>query len=239
VAHDSPEVLANPGFHPEILALNARLIYEIDEDLDYVELVDTGDPDVDDDYWTTAVYRYLMKGMVVEKEIDRDTYYWFVVHPKLEDEQPWFIDAWQACGAATLECAATSDEGWSWREFLWDTADDTCPEEGLCPTLDDWLTGVEYVWNGRKGGDAEGAVRRIIDFMHHSPEDGYNWLVFGAYGERSIQPNRIYGLGRGNCGEWADMTSAIARTGLIPNVNAIPASWDHTWNAFWDEGWIE
>ena len=71
------------------------------------------------------------------------------------------------------------------------------------------------------------------------------WFSFGAYDERSIQPNRIYGLGRGNCGEWADMTTAVSRTLLIPNLNVTPSSWDHTWNAFfapesgnWSSEWI-
>lgn len=34
------------------------------------------------------------------------------------------------------------------------------------------------------------------------------------------------------------MTTAIARTALIPNVNVTPASWDHTWNAVWVDRWI-
>ena len=236
IAHTSPEVMADEGFYPELLSLNAELIYEHDASLDYVELVDTGTPGTDDDFWTTASYTYRQKGGdLVERTIDRDIYYWFVVHPKLEDESPWFIDSWQVCNdSSTLECAAAPDEGWFWREFLWDAADDDCPEAGLCPTLDAWLPGIEMVWNGRPGGDAEGAVREIVDFMLYQPVEGYRWLEFGAYGERSIQPNRIYGLGRGNCGEWADMTTALARTALIPNANASPTSWDHTWNAFFD-----
>jgi hypothetical protein len=171
--------------------------------------------------------------------VDRDIYYWFVVHPKIEDESPWFVDAWDSCGSSSLECAATPEEGWFWREFLWDVAAETCPTEGTCPTLDTWLPGVEYVWNGLAYGDAEGAIREIVEFTLSEPVEGYRWLEFGASGERSIQPNRIYGLGRGNCGEWADMTTALARTALIPNANASPASWDHTWNAFYDGTWVE
>lgn len=34
------------------------------------------------------------------------------------------------------------------------------------------------------------------------------------------------------------MTTAIARTALIPNVNVTPSSWDHTWNAFYLGRWV-
>jgi hypothetical protein len=241
IAHTSPEVMASESFYPELFALNAELIYEHDAMLDYVELGDPGVAGTDDAFWTTATYTYMQKGGgLVEKTIDRDIYYWFVVHPKMEDESPWFIDSWTACSnSTTRECAATPDEGWFWREFLWDTADDTCPEAGMCPTLDAWLPGVEYVWNGRQGGNASGAINEIVEFMRFQPVEGENWLDFDSGLERSIQPNRIYGLGQGRCGEWADMTTALARTALIPNANASPASWDHTWNAFFDETWVE
>ena len=240
IAHISPQVLASPGFFPQLLVENAQGVYDRDPELDYVELIDEGDPEVDDDFWTTAVYRFSSKGVEQEREVDREIYYWFVVHPKLEDENPWYVDAWDPCSADGLECAATPDDGWHWRDFLWDKADDTCPEEGLCPVLADWMPGIDLVWDGMPNGGATGALYEIVSFMHHSPADDYRWLVFGAYGERSIQPNRIYGLGRGNCGEWADMTSALARTALIPNVNSTPASWDHTWNAFFNGStWVE
>jgi hypothetical protein len=205
-----------------------------------VELVENGVAGEDDDFWTTARYQYLADGKTpIEVTIDRDIYYWYVVHPKIEDENPWYIDAWDSCSSRSLECAATPDEGWFWREFLWNVAAETCPTKGACPTLDTWLPGVPYVWNGLAYGDAEGAIREIVEFTLSEPLKGYRWFVFGASGERSIQPNRIYGLGRGNCGEWADMTTALARTALIPNANASPASWDHTWNAFYDGDWVE
>jgi hypothetical protein len=37
------------------------------------------------------------------------------------------------------------------------------------------------------------------------------------------------------------MTSALSRTALVPNYNVTPASWDHTWNEFFDpisERWV-
>lgn len=240
IAHLAPETLADEGFYPELLALNAELVYARDGDLDYVALVETGEAGADDDFSTTATYAYGTDAGVEQVTVDREIYYWFVVHPKMEDESPWFIDAWEPCSAASLECAATPDGGWLWRDFLWEAANDSCAVAGACPTLDDWLPWVDVAWNRRAYGEAEGAIREIVDFMRSQPVAGESWLEFGAYGERSIQPNRIYGLGRGNCGEWADMTTAIARTALVPTANASPASWDHTWNSFFDgERWVE
>jgi len=240
IAHNSPETLASEDFYPELLSLNAQLIYEHEPELDYVTLVEEGEAGVDEDFYTTATYTFGPADSPTELTVDRDVYYWYVVHPTLEDENPWFIDTWTPCTSANLECAAAPGIGWFWREWLWDAAADNCYDVGYCPVVSDWVTGIAAVWDGVAGGEGTGAVREIISFMHTEPVEGFNWLVFGASGERSIQPNRIYGLGRGNCGEWADMTSAISRTALIPTVNATPASWDHTWNSFWDgERWVE
>jgi len=240
IAHSSPETLASEDFYPELLSLNAALIYEHEPELDYVTLVEEGEAGVDDDFHTTATYTVGASDSLTEFTVDRETYYWYVVHPTIEDENPWYIDTWMPCTSSTLECAAAPGTGWFWREWLWDAAVDNCYSPGLCPVVSDWVTGVESVWDGVAGGAGTGAVREIISYMHSEPDEGFHWLVFGAQGERSIQPNRIYGLGRGNCGEWADITSAIARTALIPNINATPASWDHTWNSFWDgERWVE
>ena len=233
IAHISPEVLADDKtFYPELITENAWWVYEVEPQLSYVELVE--EQDGQDDWYTTTRYTVMVDGVEQTRTLSRDDYYWFVVHPRVEDEHPWFIDPWAWCPSSGLECAATPETGMFWREFLWEAARDTCPVEGFCPTLDETLPNATFLWDG--GG--EGAIGDIARFMLSRDEDGTRWLRFGAEGERSIQPNRIYGLGRGNCGEWADMTTAISRTGLIPNVNVTPSSWDHTWNAFWDERWV-
>lgn len=235
LAHLSPEVLRSRSFYPELLVENARGIYAADPALDYVTLVEVGDPEVDDDAYTTARYRVEVDGVVEEREIDRDTYYGFVVHPRIEDEQPWYVDAWRACTRSTLECASNPEDGTFWRSFLWSDAASTCPEGEVCPVVPDYLMGKDVLWGAADGDDA---VHAVAAMLLASPGEQGRWFEFGAHGERSIQPNRIYALGRGNCGEWADMTTAIARTALIPNLNVTPASWDHTWNAVWVDRWI-
>jgi hypothetical protein len=235
LAHLSPEVLRSRSFHPELVVENARRIYEADPLLDYVELVEVGDPEVDADWHTTARYRVEVEGVIEEREIAREDYYWYVVHPRIEDENPWYIDAWTPCTRNTLECASNPESGTFWRSFLWEQAAETCPEGDACPVVPEYLMGKDVLWGAADGDDA---VHAVAAMLLASPGEQGRWFNFGAYGERSIQPARIYALGRGNCGEWADMTTAIARTALIPNVNVTPASWDHTWNAVLVDRWI-
>lgn len=234
MAHLSKEVLKSDNFYPQLLVENAELIYEVDPQLPYVELVETGVAGVDADWSTTTAYQVETDGVTSTLTLDPETYYWFVVHPRIEDENPWYIDAWAECDRSTLECAADPETGTFWRRFLWDEAVETCPEGDSCPIVKDYLSGETTLYGDAKQDDA---VHAVAGMMLDSP-DGNRWLSFGAYGERSIQPNRIYALGRGNCGEWADMTTAIARTALIPNINVTPSSWDHTWSAFYLDRWV-
>ncbi len=250
IAHVSPEVIADPDFWPQLLSENAELIYARDPQLDFVELTEFGEAGVDDDFWTATTYTWEVDGTPVQETVDRDVYYWYVVHPRLEDEHPWYVDAWSPCASQTLQCAADPDTGDTWRHFLWEAAAEQCPQDGWCPVLQDFVANdrvtddervrLDIAWNGVAGGDARGAVREVVEWMFSASEEGQRWLVFGAQGERSIQPNRIYGLGRGNCGEWADMTTAALRTILMPGLNVKPTSWDHTWNSFWTgDRWAE
>lgn len=239
IAHSSVEMLQDARFHPALLLDNARFIYEVDPALAYVDLIEQGEAGVDDDWSTTTVYRMADGEDVVEVELPTELYYWFVVHPRIEDERSYYIDGFRSCGSSSLECGQDPENGDFWRSFLWEGAAEQCPDGDYCPVLSDFLPEAEYLWSSEGGG--VGAIGAIASFMHHSDADLGRWFVFGASGERSIQPNRIYGLGRGNCGEWADMTTALSRTGLIPNLNATPSSWDHTWNEFYDplsERWV-
>ncbi|MDP6935722.1 MAG: hypothetical protein QGG40_22570, partial [Myxococcota bacterium] len=198
IAHLSPEVLADEDFYPQFLVINAELIYARDADLAYVELQDLGEPGVDADYETTATYQVEIDEERVERTLDRDTYYWYLVHPRLEDEYPYFIDGWETCSGS--ECASNPDEGMTWRQFLWDGATDECPDDRECPVIADYLDqDVEVLWKSKSyEKDDNGAIGQLIQWEMDA-------ITFGAGDERPIQPNRIYAVGCGNCGEWADM----------------------------------
>ena len=227
IAHTSPEVLSYGSFYPELLTLNAELIYAYDPLLDFVQIEDVGEPGVDADYYTTTTYRVEDEsGNVVEKTVDRDIYYWYVVHPRLEDEWPLFVDGWASGNASSPE------NGWFWREFLWDAAAEECPEDKTCYLLQDYFEDIDVVWKSKAETRTDnGAIGEIIQFV-------WDTIDFGAGDERPVQPVRIYTVERGNCGEHADLTSAAARTALIPCRNVGARSNDHTWDEFWDDRWI-
>lgn len=231
IAHMDATILEERKFHPELLLENAQWIYARDADLAYVELTEVGEQGVDPDWYTTATYQVEEEdGTRVERTIDRDIYYWYLVHPRMEDEHPYYVDGWEECSRS--ECASTPEEGMIWREFLWEGALEGCPEDRECPVLKDYLTpDVDVLWKSKAYDRADnGAVGAIINWELSA-------LSFGAGEERPIQPNRIYAVGCGNCGEWADMATAAARTALIPGHNVGAFANDHTWNEFWDDGW--
>jgi transglutaminase-like putative cysteine protease len=63
-------------------------------------------------------------------------------------------------------------------------------------------------------------------------------MSFTSNNERPHQPVRIITKHFGRCGEYADLTAAVARLALIPCTSIISISTDHTWNEFWDENWV-
>ena len=116
IAHLSPELLEHNQFYPQILVENAQFIYERDADLPYVELIEEGQAGIDDDYWTTARYQIEDEdGQRLETTLEPDVYYWYLVHPRMEDEYPFYIDGWASCSGA--ECASNPEDGQFWREF--------------------------------------------------------------------------------------------------------------------------
>jgi len=225
IAHTSPEVLQGSWFFPQLLTENAQQIYEYDAVLDYVQLVEVGDP-LDEAYYTTATYDVeIEQGVIEERTIDRDLYYWYVVHPRLEDELPFYVDGWTS-GDGVLP-----DEGYHWREFLWDRAADDCPVDRTCPLLEEKMAGIEVLSRRGEESDYESdAIAGIWNFIG----DAIHW---GAGDERPVQPNRIYAVACGNCGEYADLFASSSRTALVPCQNVGARSNDHTWGEWWDDQW--
>jgi hypothetical protein len=200
----------------ELLLENAEWVYAVDSSLNFVELVDYGDSN-DDDYWTTAVYTVIEEsGDTVQVEIDREIYYWYVVHPKLSDETPTYIDP-------QTGDPANPPTGVFWRTYLWNHADPGYP------LLSEQWDGCGVYWDrSGAGSDAIGTATGWINSV----------MSFGAGAERPIQPVRIYALHCGNCGEFSDIAAATGRIALIPTVCTTNFCEDHTWNEFWEREWI-
>lgn len=226
IAQSSVQYLASEFSSPELFLHNAWLIYDHDSDLDYVEVVDYGNPASDADYFSTTRYWKMdSAGNTYQVEVPRDIYYMYLVHPKNTDEIPAYIDPEVVESNANHQNNIVSaSQGVFWREYLYDYNDPGYPK------LKYYLQECNIVWNGQSSaaGTVLGALNSWINES----------MTFTSDAERPHQPVRIYKKHIGRCGEHADLRSAAARAALIPCTSILTISTDHTWNEFWDEGWI-
>ncbi|TKJ42544.1 hypothetical protein CEE37_02320 [candidate division LCP-89 bacterium B3_LCP] len=214
-AHIAPGVLGG-NTYLQLLLENSQWVYEIDSSLNYVELVDYGVSN-DDDYWTTAVYTTIEEGGdTIQVEVDREIYYWYVLHPKLSDEMPTYINP-------ETGYPADPPVGVFWRDYLWHHADPGYP------LFSEQFGDCDFLWARSTGpNDAIATANQWVS-------DVMNWNV-GP--ERPIQPVRIYALHQGYCGEHSDIRGAAGRVALIPSVCTTNFCEDHVWNEFWEREWI-
>ncbi|MEN8193552.1 MAG: transglutaminase domain-containing protein [Bacteroidota bacterium] len=230
IAHLSPQYLQSSFAYPEMIKMNAELIYENDKYLDYVRVVDYGSSQTNENYYSTTIYKRIEALDTLESEVPRDIYYWYVVHPKITSEIPAFIDP-DALEYDTLYYSprwnniTTPDKGYFWRDYLFNHAD---PEY---PKMKDLLGKCDIVWSKYSSGIKGQAIHYLNTWQDRS-------LEFTSDRERPHQPIRIYAKHKGRCGEYSDMRIAAARTALIPCKGVASYSTDHVWNEFWDERWI-
>ena len=221
VAHLAPKSLNR--VKAQLLKENATYIYEIAPDLKYVELVEGGDP-ATSDWYTTTRYRVADGGDTTWVEIPKEIYYWWVVMPKLSDEEP-------------LMDASVYNE--FWRQHLYYTADDGYP------LLKDALADVEVMWDCDAhrwdNKDAEGNMYAYGDSLFAVQAVG-RWanqtLPEKAQPPRPNQPNQLLHDHNGNCGELQDLLNAGARTALLPVLSVSSWPGDHVWNElYWNGEW--
>lgn len=202
IAHTPTSILQRSDVYPEVFRENAELIYEIDTELDYVDLVERSGSD--GRYTTTAYWVNesaeggnggggeggdggAKEGEGGEAtfewkqyELPMDLYYWYIVHPKITDEIPTYIKP------ETGEPARPEDGGRFWREYLFYHADAEYPPDpgsGVCypkdedpPMLKEKLENVKIMWNCT---------------AHTSPpgydDDGHNNSRPWDYGDHAIE----------------------------------------------------
>ncbi len=218
VAHTSAQLLEDGNLDLNLFKENAETIYESDESLDYVRIVEHGD---DDDFWTTLEYKIKDGDDTTDVEIDREMYYWHVVMPRLSDEMPLYINP--ATGRQS-----DPPSGVFWRDYLLNHPDEDYE------SLQDFLNGCGVLWAGLRNDVSEenGAIGAINRWVRHS-------LRFDSGQERPIQPVRVYSLHMGRCGEHSDLTAAAGRAALIPTICTSAFCDDHTWNEFWvGDRWV-
>lgn len=225
VATASPQYLNSDFAYSELFTENAEWIYSVASELPYVEIVDTGSADAGGDYYSTT--RYWKKdasGQMQQLTVPREIYYWYLVNPKITDEIQAYIDPSIVENNSThSNNIVPSPVGKFWRSYFYDY------EETGYPVLSDTLALCQTVFN--RDGSPGDAIRGIIWWINQN-------MSFTSNAERPHQPVRIFAKRFGRCGEYADLTSAVARTALIPCTNISSVSTDHTWNEFWEDGWV-
>ncbi len=233
VAHIAPETLSDTQvfLYLHLLVENAELLYEIDQYLDYVDIVDStqsGDPD---DYYSTTRYRVISDGDTILVTIPKEYYYWYIVHPKISDEDVKMTDE-------ASERQATY--GYFWREYLFfDPSTAYSYTEGGYPLLKDCLDSTTVLWDGQRH---DLPFARPFEAADLALDVLGNWtsqiVPVMAIGNRPVQPNQIACEHDGNCGELQDLLCAAGRTALIPSLCTMDICEDHVWGEFyWDDIW--
>lgn len=209
IAHLSPTVLA--VVPPQILIDNCQFAYQIDQELQYVDIIDYGNPLQGGDYYSTTRYWAIVQDETTQVEIPKEIYYWWVIMPKVTDEPVEYVYER------------------FWRDYLFYYAD-----EGY-PLLKEKLANTKILWDGEKRwwqnqgmlyDDTLPAVCVVSRWVAHT-------LPYPAQGNRPIQPNQIAHEHNGNCGEVQDLLCAAARTALIPCGGVLDINEDHVWNEIW------
>lgn len=225
VAHSSVQYLSSEFALPQLILENAYYIYNIAAQLDYVQIIDTGSATGGGDYYSTTSYvKKDASGQLQEVTVPRDIYYWYLVHPKLTDEIPAYIDpSIVENNSSHSNNIADPPVGKFWRNYLY-----TLQQDGY-PVLADTLSQCQTLFN--RDGSGNDAIRTLQWWINQN-------MSFTSNNERPHQPVRIITKRIGRCGEYADLSSALARLALIPCTSILSSSTDHTWNEFWDEGWV-
>ncbi len=216
-AHISPQLYTGGqiSWDMDLVLENIEGVYAADTLFDYVSINDYGTSD-DDDYYSTTEYLVVNEGDTSLVEIDREIYYMFVMHPRLTDEVPKYINP--ATGSAS-----PPPDGKFWRDYLLYE-----PDSGFV-SLADQLTDCEIMYGHIQNNNTadNGAVGLITAWIQ-------DVLDFDSGNERPIQPVRIYALHMGRCGEHQDITAAAARAALVPCLGTTSITEDHVWNEFYD-----
>jgi len=105
-------------------------------------------------------------------------------------------------------------DGWWWRTLF---LEDDAHGESALDAVSDAATVLEA---------AEALGTWIQSFMQ------FNYM------DNLILPVDIYDTGYGSCGEYSILTTAAAKSVLIPTVSVSARADDHEWNELWDGRWI-
>jgi len=208
----------------DIVFENAKAIYDFASKVKYANIKEKED-------YTTIEY-VSEDGSL--KEIPRDIYYWWVVHPIVEYEIPARIDA--SYFRHDAEYYGISEDEWKRKQISFDEYQHT-------PNAHFWRT---FLIKDRRYGKN---ILDVVENAENIKEAAYliaDWITFAGprpdlwneYGRQStdFQPLVIYEKNYGSCGEQAMLCVAYSRCALIPNAPVGCHGEDHAWNEFWMDG---
>ncbi len=208
----------------DLVVENARAIYDFASKVKYANVIEK------DDY--TTIEYFNEDGIL--REMPRDIYYWWVVHPVVEYEIPSRIDAsyWRH----DAEYYGTPGEEWTRKEITVENYEHTQSAYFWRTFLPvDRRYGKSLLDVVENAGNIEEAAYLIADWITFSGSKPGRWNEYGLQSS-DLQPLVIYEKNYGSCGEQAMLGVAFSRTALIPNAPVGCHGEDHAWNEWWMDG---
>ncbi|HEC80978.1 MAG TPA: hypothetical protein ENI42_00930, partial [Thermoplasmatales archaeon] len=202
----------------EIIRDNVLSMYEIDEWLDYVDIIDYDEGD--GNYYSTLQYRVIENNVEKKFECPPEVYYWYVVHPEVAGEEPSYV------------------YNTFWRNYLFNHND-----LGY-PLLKEKLSGIRYLWDCCPYFQPSKRTWKWSVINHPTAVETISYWIgktvpAQAVGDRPGQPNVIAHEHNGWCGELQKIAVAALRTALVPSVGVCDIGEDHVWREFYERGWHE
>lgn len=201
-----------------ILKENAEALYDHDQWIKYADIIDYDEGT--DGYFSTIRYRVLQDGIEQQFELPSDIYYWYVVHPKITNEE---IDAVY---------------GPLWRNYLFEHND-----LGY-PLLKEKLATIQYLWDCESYYQPAARLWSVCMAQHPTAIEAISYWIgktvpYPAFGDRPIQVSVIAHEHNGWCGELQKIAIAAQRVALVPSIAASNVGEDHVWREFYERGWHE
>ncbi|MFH1052311.1 MAG: T9SS type A sorting domain-containing protein [bacterium] len=245
VANMSYQTLTDSRFvsDRDMIVQNAEFIYNVDDSLHYVDLVEYGSI-AGKDFYTTTKYRIYdpVSRDTIWNEIPKEIYYWYIVHPKLDQEGVYVSDN-------NNDNSGQRTYGYSWRDFIWNNPDPahnympvniTTSKGSVAsiPRFGELIQTPRFLWNrtetylpfGREFLNGNSALDIIGNWCSRA-------LPVDVKLPRAFQPNQILMKHNGMCNEDAFLVAGTCRTALIPLIYLTTSAEDHVFGAIWDEDW--
>ena len=199
-----------------VIQKNVEALYRNDAYVAYADIIDISD--MDNNYYSTIVYKTLEEGIPHEHVLPRDLYYWYIVHPEILSEN------------------AEEIYGEIWRDYL------VHHNDIGYPLLKEKIHGIQYLWDGEAYHQPGERLWNQSISIHPTAIEAIGYWIgktvpYGATGSRPGQPQKIAHEHNGWCGELQRIAVAAQRALLIPSVGACNVAEDHVWREFYEQGW--